>query len=64
MTFEEYRQYDALGLAELVKKRSITPSELIEIAIQRAEAVNLLINAISYNPLSPTIRFHLRGCRF
>lgn len=48
MTFEEYRQYDALGLAELVKKGAITPSELIEIAIQRAEAINPLINAISY----------------
>jgi len=48
MTFEEYRRYDALGLAELVKKGDITAAELTEIAIQRAEAVNPSINAISY----------------
>lgn len=48
MTFEEYRRYDALGLAELVKKGEIPVSELTEIAIQRAEAVNPIINAISY----------------
>ncbi|MFN7118754.1 MAG: amidase [Saprospiraceae bacterium] len=48
MTFAEYRRYDALGLAELVKKGDITAAELAEIAIQRAEAVNPQINAISY----------------
>lgn len=48
MTFEEYRRYDALGLAELVKKGEVTAAELTEIAIQRAEAVNAQINAISY----------------
>lgn len=46
MTFQEYRQYDALGLAELIRKKEITPIELLEIAIQRAEAVNPQINAI------------------
>ncbi|MCB0554640.1 MAG: amidase [Phaeodactylibacter sp.] len=46
MTFEEYRQYDALGLAGLVKKKEITASELVEIAITRAESVNPTINAI------------------
>lgn len=48
MTFEEYRKHDALGLAELVQKKEITPAELIEIAIQRAEAVNPKLNAIIY----------------
>lgn len=46
MTFEEYRSYDALGLAELVKTGRITPEELLEIAIRRAEAVNPALNAI------------------
>ncbi len=46
MTFEEYRQYDALGLAELVRKKEVTPLELVELAIQRAEAVNPKLNAI------------------
>lgn len=46
MTFEEYRKYDALGLATLVKNKEVKPSELIEIAIQRAEEVNPKLNAI------------------
>jgi hypothetical protein len=33
MKFEEYRKYDGLGLAELVKKKEMKASELLEIAI-------------------------------
>lgn len=47
MTFSEYRQYDALGLAELVRTGQVTAAELLAIAIQRAEAVNPQINAIN-----------------
>ena len=46
MKFEEYIQYDALGLAELVQSKQIQASELLEIAITRAEKVNPKINAI------------------
>lgn len=46
MLFEEYRKYDALGLAELVRKREVTPQKLLDIAIRRAEEVNPQINAI------------------
>lgn len=46
MTFEEYRRYDALGLAELVRKGEVSPTTLLDLAIQRAEAVNPQINAI------------------
>ncbi len=46
MTFEEYRQYDALGLAGLIRKKEVTASELVEVAITRAESVNPAINAI------------------
>ncbi len=48
MTFEEYRRYDALGLAELVRNKEMKPAEILEIAIARAEAVNPAINAIIY----------------
>jgi len=48
MTFTEYRKFDALGLVELVKEREVTPLELTEIAIARAEAVNPAINAITF----------------
>ena len=46
MTFSEYRQYDALGLAELVRQKEITAAELLELAIGRAEQVNPSLNAI------------------
>lgn len=46
MTFNEYRQHDALGLAELVKKGAVTPQDLLELAIQRTEAINPSINAV------------------
>ena len=42
-----YKKYDGLGLAELVKKKEMKASELLEIAINRAEAVNPTINAIN-----------------
>jgi len=45
--FSDYGEYDALGLAELVAKRSVKPEELLEEAIARASAVNPKINALS-----------------
>ena len=46
MTFTEYRQYDALGLAELVRSKQVSAEELMEIAIARTEQVNPAINAV------------------
>ncbi|OUS29391.1 hypothetical protein A9Q99_09845 [Gammaproteobacteria bacterium 45_16_T64] len=46
MKIEEYLRHDALGLAELVKTKQVTPSELLETAIQRAQQVNPKVNAI------------------
>lgn len=47
MKFEEYRKYDGLGLAQLVKNKEVQASELLEIAIARTEAVNPTVNAIN-----------------
>ncbi|MGQ9517434.1 MAG: amidase [Anaerolineae bacterium] len=44
--FKEYDRYDALGLAELVRRRAITPLELVEEAISRIERINPQINAV------------------
>ena len=44
--FKEYNQYDGLGLAELVKKKEISPAELCEEAITRIERVNPALNAV------------------
>ncbi|GAA5133266.1 amidase [Alloalcanivorax gelatiniphagus] len=46
MNFEEYRRHDGLGLAELVAKGEVTAGELLEVAIQRAEAVNPKLNGL------------------
>jgi len=46
MTFDEYRKHDAVGLAQLVAKREVTPRELLDAARVRAAAVNPAINAI------------------
>lgn len=45
-TFAEYEQFDALGLAELVRRREISPRELVQAAIERIEARNPGLNAV------------------
>ena len=48
MPFTEYAEFDALGLAELVRKREVQPSELVEESIRRIEALNPATNAVVY----------------
>ena len=45
-TFPEFDKFDGLGLAELVRARQITPTDLVEEAISRIEAHNQKINAV------------------
>jgi amidase len=44
--FPEYGTYDALGLAELVRKRSVTPVDLVDSAIASIEKQNPRVNAV------------------
>ena len=44
--FEDYVHYDGLGLAELIAKGEVTPREVLEAAILRAEKLNPELNAI------------------
>ena len=46
--FSEYHQFDGLGLAELVKTKQVTPTELLDAAIAHIEAYNPTINAVIY----------------
>ncbi|HEY6577850.1 MAG TPA: amidase family protein [Rhizomicrobium sp.] len=48
MQFSEYRKYDGLGLAALVRQNDVSPAELVETAIARAEAVNPQLNFMVY----------------
>jgi len=44
--FADYENYDGLGLADLVRRRLVTPEELLEAAIERVEARNPVVNAV------------------
>jgi len=46
--FSDYEKYDGLGLAELVRKKEVKPSELVEEAISRIERLNPQLNAVIY----------------
>lgn len=45
-TFAEYEDYDALGLAGLVRRGEITAPGLLEASLERAEAHNPRLNAV------------------
>ena len=36
--FKDYEQYDALGLADLVRRGKVAPGDLLEAAIESVEA--------------------------
>ncbi len=46
MRFDEFRSHDALGLAALVRQGEVTPGDLLDASIQRADGVNPRLNAI------------------
>jgi amidase len=60
MNFEEYRTYDATGLAKLVADKQVSAAELLALAQDRAATVNPRINAIVRDvPAAPSEQ--LRG---
>jgi amidase len=44
--FQEYANYDGLGLAQLVREKKMTPTELVEEAVRGIERVNPQLNAV------------------
>ena len=46
MDHSEYLSFDALGLAELIRTKQITPSELLEVSIELTEKLDPIINAV------------------
>src|SRR2546430_17357466 len=46
MAFKEYGDYDAVGLAELVRKKEVSAGELLDEAIARTARVDPEINAV------------------
>jgi amidase len=47
LPFPEYESFDAIGLAELLRRREIGPEELLEAALARIEARNPPLNAVT-----------------
>ena len=43
---EEYMGFDAVGLAELVHRREVTPAEIAEAAMERIQSLNSRLNAV------------------
>jgi len=46
MKLSEYASYDALGLAELVSEKQVSPKELAQIAARAIDATNPAVNAV------------------
>src|ERR1700733_13058463 len=46
MTFREYGSYDGVGLADLVRKKKVSATELLDEAIARTAKVDPQINAV------------------
>jgi len=48
MGFEQYADFDGLGLADLVRRKEVRPSELVEAAIERVGRHNATLNAVVF----------------
>ncbi|MGH0945145.1 amidase [Bacillus mycoides] len=46
MNMFEYKKYDGIGLAKLVKNKEVHPKELVELSISTIEEVNPKVNAV------------------
>jgi len=46
MSFKEYGNFDAIGLADLVRKKQVTPGELLDETLARTAKVDPQINAV------------------
>lgn len=48
LRFDEYRAFDAVGLAEAISQKKLSASEVLDAALDRLHAVNPQVNAITY----------------
>src|ERR1700689_5920513 len=48
MAFADYEKHDGLALAHLVRRKEVSPRELLEEAIARIERHNPKLNAVVY----------------
>jgi len=46
MTFKQYSEYDGLGLADLVRRKQVSPQELVDSALDAIERINPDVNCV------------------
>ena len=44
MNFQDYIRYDAVGLAELIRKKEVSADEVLQAALNRLDEVNPKLN--------------------
>ncbi|MDO4697028.1 MAG: amidase [Neisseria sp.] len=49
MQFSEYRRYDAVGLAELIRKGEVSADEVLQTALARLDEVNPQLNLLAFD---------------
>ena len=60
MIFPEYSRYDGLGLAELVRRREVSPADLVDCAIDAIERLNPRVNCV-VQQLKPSATREIRS---
>ena len=61
MKTEELARYDGLGLAELVRRREVSATELLDASIARVEALNPEINSSGSPAMSVPLAWSQAG---
>ena len=49
MKFNEYHRYDAVGLAELIRKKEVSANEVLQAALNRLDEVNPKLNLLAHD---------------
>lgn len=49
MKFSEYRQYDAIGLADLIRRKEVSSDEVFQAALNRLDEVNPKLNVLAHD---------------
>src|SRR4051794_12269849 len=53
---QDYSSYDAIGLAELVSSRQVSPRELVAAAIANVEVLNPRLNAVVHTMFDKALK--------
>ena len=49
MNFSEYRRYDAVALADLIRRKEVSADEVLQAALARLDEVNPKLNLLAHD---------------